>query len=920
MRLNDIKNHFGTGEVSPYLLGRTDLAKYAGACEQLTNFIVRVQGGVSRRPGLRKVFGITIPGPGRLIPFFSCSCNSFVLVFSHLSLQIYSIAENAVVQIIDTPYLFDDDLELLKYVRIADIMYLVHPKYPVQKLSMLAIDNWILKQPSFYSPPCTQQDEDISGGTVNFTGFGVVAGTGGASISCTKYVFHKRVVVTGGGATTPIGKVITGGTGIATITELLGNPIIKPYSVPGSSGIDYYYNEVAVTVTTGFDVTTYSSWTLDAVAQTTSVITVFRDHLGDLTITFSAALFIAGDVNKQIVAGTGIANIIGLTGTTSVDAITGATLYPTAIVTILDDFDQTSYLFGLWFLRGSPNSYFSPGKLDITTYSPDKAWFGDTRFGVGSQVSVRSTTKHPTDYSFQEVNAAGSNYVHVFYTGGLTDTFRMSDKNRYVSFAGGYGQIIDVIDKDTVTIKILSPVSQSEPDAHGTLVIAPGFPGSWFLDDIAFSIRNGFPTSITFFQDRLWLAGTVQNPQTIWVSQVDDFENFAKGVLDDDGIEVTIASGEVDKIIWMNPFLGNVILGTFRGEHILSGVGLATVGTSNSAITPSNITIASQSSYGATTIQPIVIQEVLFYVQRSQFNVYQLEFNIQTASFGSKDLNILSNLITETPFIEMAYQQNPYKIVWFLAADTTLISGVHVGKNLIGLTYDREQDVFAWHRHFTGVDQDDSFVSMCCVPNMKDGFLNDEMYFITKRTLSGDPTYLLEVMDNALYVDYASRIIFVPAQDHIAEVDIIYLADIDGLTYFNANGALLPPIQIATGDYNFPSGFEADDIQFGLNYISTLLTVRPEIRGAGNSVQGLLKRWNNLWVRVYKSLGVKINNQFIPNRKPESLITQGVPLFTGDENITNLGNDRDGRILITQENPLPANIIALFGQISVGEN
>ena len=43
---------FDGGEWSPTLDGRTDLAKYANACQVLENFVVRPQGGISKRPGM----------------------------------------------------------------------------------------------------------------------------------------------------------------------------------------------------------------------------------------------------------------------------------------------------------------------------------------------------------------------------------------------------------------------------------------------------------------------------------------------------------------------------------------------------------------------------------------------------------------------------------------------------------------------------------------------------------------------------------------------------------------------------------------------------------------------------------------------------------------------------------------------------
>lgn len=942
MRTTQIKNNFNTGEISPFLVGRTDLAKYTGACELLENFYCRVQGGVSRRPGLRYITSFEGNLPHRLIPWSSGADNSFILLFYDGFMTVYSVKTETMVA--STTYLFNsvDDMELIKYVRIGDIMYLVHPKYPIHKISKVSDTNWIITLPEFRSPPATQQDEDVSGGVLSI-GLGplipVPAATGLLTAPFNYVTFSPGPPpnFTGGLGSrqrypfiaSMIGKIVTAGTGSGIITGIQGGGIQYPTEVKT-------FSQAIITITNPFPESFYGAgtWSIDSIVQPYSALTIAGGTptmaVGDQSITSASPVFIKGDINKQIVAGSGIGIINQVTGTTAVDPITGATLYNIANITTLNQFDDVSYNPGFWFLRGSPEAYFSAGTYGVISAN---AWQGSNMFGVGSIVTIRSTPTHLVDFSFQQ--STGTSYVHIKYDGTIvgfptfvfTEAFRSSDIGRFVSFSGGYGQVVEVISSTEIRVQILSPPSQSEPDAQGNLIIAPSFPGSWVFDDLAFTINNGFPNSICFFQDRLWFAGTLNNPQTIWGSKTDDFENFAKGALDDAGIEVTVASGDIDEILWLQPYLGTIVLGTFRGEHVLSGSGISTVGQNTQAITPSNVSITFQSAYGVTPIQPAIIQDVLFYIQRSQFNIYQMEFNIQNNSYASKDLNILNNLITETPFIEMCYQQNPYKIVWFLSANSSLDENNNlVGKSLIGLTYDKEQDVFAWHRHKSGLFNDDSFLSMASVPHKINNSITDEMYFLMKRRvpdLVGTKyIHTLEVMDNSLNVDFGVRIKDIGSVSSVTGPALDYLnnTNINSKVYVVADGALLPVDFVVLSTYTFPEGFTARDIQLGFNYTSSMLTVRPEVATRSGTSQGIIKRWNQIYIRIYNSLGLKINGQFIPNRTPQNLLDQAVPLFTGDVNVENLGYDRDARVLITQESPLPANILAMFGQLMIGEN
>ena len=53
MRIKTTKNSFSSGEISPLLRGRSDLQQYNEGAEELSNFLIRQQGGISKRPGTR---------------------------------------------------------------------------------------------------------------------------------------------------------------------------------------------------------------------------------------------------------------------------------------------------------------------------------------------------------------------------------------------------------------------------------------------------------------------------------------------------------------------------------------------------------------------------------------------------------------------------------------------------------------------------------------------------------------------------------------------------------------------------------------------------------------------------------------------------------------------------------------------------
>ena len=62
-----IKNNFSSGELSPILSTRTDVAQYSNGARTLFNVIPLVEGGVKKRPGT--LYRGLFAGAIRLIPF-----------------------------------------------------------------------------------------------------------------------------------------------------------------------------------------------------------------------------------------------------------------------------------------------------------------------------------------------------------------------------------------------------------------------------------------------------------------------------------------------------------------------------------------------------------------------------------------------------------------------------------------------------------------------------------------------------------------------------------------------------------------------------------------------------------------------------------------------------------------------------------
>ena len=69
----------------------------------------------------------------------------------------------------------------------------------------------------------------------------------------------------------------------------------------------------------------------------------------------------------------------------------------------------------------------------------------------------------------------------------------------------------------------------------------------------SFSETTGFPTAVAFYEQRLFFAGTTDQPQTLFGSKSGDYENHTPGTLDADPVIYTLATDQVNAIRWLSP-------------------------------------------------------------------------------------------------------------------------------------------------------------------------------------------------------------------------------------------------------------------------------------------------------------------------------------------------------------------------------
>jgi hypothetical protein len=419
---------------------------------------------------------------------------------------------------------------------------------------------------------------------------------------------------------------------------------------------------------------------------------------------------------------------------------------------------------------------------------------------------------------------------------------------------------------------------------------------------------DDYPSVVTFFEQRLVYGGTNNNPQTLWFSKNGDYNNFTAGTGADDALIYTIASNQVNAIRYLSA-TRVLTIGTSGGEYVLTA-------TSDGPITPTTTLIRKYSNYGSAAIEPVQVADLTLFVQRGGRKVREFRYvgDINVSAYQAPDITIVAEHITAGGLTAFAYQQEPDGVIWAVRADGTLI----------GVTYRREEEVVAWHKHVIGGEFDGGQAIVESIAALPSDTGEDELYMIVKRTINGATKRYVELMapfnfggvtTGAFFVDGGLRY----SGTAVGSLKGLYHLEGETVTIL-ANGATHPDRDVADGGVAL--AFSSTTAAIGYNYTSSMQTMRIESGSADGTSQGKPKRIHAVTLRLLETVGIEVGNSSSENdrvffRDSSMAMDQAVPLFTGDKDIEFPGGyDEDDRLFIRQTQPLPMSVLALFPRMN----
>ena len=553
----------------------------------------------------------------------------------------------------------------------------------------------------------------------------------------------------------------------------------------------------------------------------------------------------------------------------------------------------TAELFDIKFAQSADVMYITHPNHEVMKLSRTghTAWtLAEVEFTDGPYLATNTTTTTLTPASASVgtgVNITASAVTGI--NGGAG--FQTTDVGRIISFNSGKAKITSRSSTTVVVCTITTAFTNTNPTAAFNLG--------------AFSDTTGHPSCVSFFEQRLVFAGTLDEPQTLFFSKAGDYENMTTGTNADDAMVYTIASNQVNAIRYMKA-VRTLVVGTTGGEFTVSADG------TDASITPTNITIKRQSSFGSANVDAIPAGNAILFLQKAKRKIRELQYNFDSDSYVPPDLCILNDTVTKSAINEMAFQQEPSSIVWCVRDDGVLAC----------LTYQRSENVIAWSRHIFGGEFGSGRAVCESIASISGTLTEDEVWVIVKRTINGATKRYVECFSDFDF-DETDANDFKFLDSHLsysgsATTTLSGLAHLEGQTVsILADGAAHANKTVSSGAITLDRS--ATKACVGLSYDSILQTMRIEGGAAEGTSQGKTKRISKVVLRLFETVGVKVgpsltNLELIPFRTTSSLLRNPVDtLLSGDKEIEfNDDYNSDGFIFIKQDQPLPCSILAIY--------
>lgn len=422
--------------------------------------------------------------------------------------------------------------------------------------------------------------------------------------------------------------------------------------------------------------------------------------------------------------------------------------------------------------------------------------------------------------------------------------------------------------------------------------IGPDFTAGPPKAENPFPSAGNYPSTVSFFEQRLIWARTSNNPNAVYASRSGEFENMdtTRPTVASDAFSFKLVAGRVNAVNQLVS-MDSLICSTSDGIFQITGG-------QDGFLSPTTFNSKRQNGRGGSRLPPLVIDANAFYQTAVGNEIRVIGYDFDTDSTQSNDMTIFSpHLFRDFNIVSWAYAQHPRSLIWAVRDD---------GK-LLCFTWEKEQQVWGWT-----ICETDGLVETVAVISERG---EDRVYLTVRR----NGKLLIERMassnwgdvDDACFLDSAVTYRFdAPATvlnnlDHLEGKTIKVVAD----------GNVVSDLVVNGGKVTLP--FAATKVTAGLPFtaqIQTLPLVAETQKGVNVGKPSSVSR---IAMRLLESRGVKAGPRAdqLETVRPRLGELPGEPnrLLSGIFELNTQARITDEPSVVVQsDDPLPFTCLGVF--------
>lgn len=608
-----------------------------------------------------------------------------------------------------------------------------------------------------------------------------------------------------------------------------------------------------------------------------------------ITLTTSANYFNTGDVTAEDTAATAIAN-----GTRYQIKTVGTTDFVT-------DFGADSNTVGVVFVANSAGDSGSGtgtvDEVDLSDHVGTVLRYHDNEIEIKTVISATKATGDVTDELLVHLDrdaietTDGSSDIHItFANHGLSTSDSIT-----ISAAGAVGgisanningtrSVTEVIDENEFVVTAGASSNESTIGGGSPKIVTHAATTEW--GEQSYSALRGYPGAVTFHENRLWLGGTLAQPDGIWASKSADYFNFDVGAAeDDDALDITASIGEINTI---RHLVSNRDLQIFTSTSEMYIPSFT-----EKPITPTNAQVRRQTSYGANFVRPSSFDGATIYVQKTGSVVREYIYSDAEAAYVSTGISVLSPHLISSP-VQMSILRGainrPESYAFVLNDDGTLAV----------FTSNRAEQRAGWTQWTTS----GKFHSVCTV--------DDRVFCIgTYDTGAGTDKHILMEFESTLNMDFSD--------------DFTGTAGVFDVSSHFANGAKVKVVDdtnylgeftVTSGNVDVSAVQEITSAEIGFDFNVEAETLPLDAQVTNGPLTGEPRSVNRVVVDLLDTLSVSVNDKKLIIRTVTDDFSQDRVAVTGKREFRLLGYSKDPTVKITQTAPMSLQLNGIVAEVT----